>query len=96
MTGIKEGECRVTLTLSKTGYKDKVIEYVIPVIHLPVNDFKGKHLFNGLVLGSSYTIPIFADLDGDGDRDLVVGNRGWNFDDTIEKIPPMHQLYLLN
>ena len=74
VTAVKAGECRVTLTLSKTGYNDKVIEYVTPVTLLPLNDFKGKYLFKGLFLGLSVK-PAFADLDGDGDLDLVMGVR---------------------
>ena len=71
VTGVDEGECRITLTLSKTGYQNKVVEYVIPVV-LSLNDFKAKHLFKGLALGES-TRPVFADVDGDNDLDLVVG-----------------------
>ena len=71
VTGVNEGDCRITLTLSRTGYSDKVIEYVIPVI-LSINDFKGEHLFKGLFLGDN-TSPVFADVDEDGHQDLVVG-----------------------
>ena len=52
VTGVDEGECRVTLTLSKAGYTDNVIEYVTPVTILPLNDFKGRNLFNGLFVGN--------------------------------------------
>ena len=71
VTGVDEGSCRITLTLSRTGYSDKKIEYVIPVI-LSGGDFKGKHIFKGVFLGEN-TKPTFADVDGDGDKDLVVG-----------------------
>ena len=71
LKGVNEGNCRVTLTLSRTGYRDKVIEYITPVI-LSLGDFKGKHLFKGLILGVNMKF-VFADVDGDGDQDLVVG-----------------------
>ena len=35
VTGVDEGECRITLTLSKTGYNDKTIEYMLPVALSP-------------------------------------------------------------
>ena len=73
VTGVDEGECQITLTLSKTGYNDKVITYTAPVA-LTLNDFKGKNLFKGLEIGLS-AIPVFVDLDGDSDDDLVVGEQ---------------------
>ena len=71
VTGVDEGECRVTLTLSKSGYNDKIIKYVTPVV-ISLDDFKGKHLFNGIGLGSEIK-PVFVDVDGDGNLDLVLG-----------------------
>ena len=71
VTGVNEGECRVTLTLSKVGYNDKIIEYITPVVLSP-NVIKGQHIFKGLLLGQ-YTKPVLADVDGDNDDDLVVG-----------------------
>ena len=72
VTGVKEGECRITLTLSKIGYNDKTIEYILPVTFLPLNIFKGRHLFKGIFLGFN-TNPTFSDIDRDGDNDLVIG-----------------------
>ena len=70
LTGVDEGECRITLTLSKTGHNDKVITYTT-TIALTAGDYKGKHIFKGLYLGN-YVRGVFADVDGDSDFDLVV------------------------
>ena len=70
LTGVDEGECRITLTLSKTGHNDKVITYTT-TIALTAGDYKGKHIFKGLAFGS-HAKPTVADVDGDSDLDLVV------------------------
>ena len=72
VSGLDNGTCIIRLVLSKTGYNERTHDYVFSVTGTTLQSFKGNHLFKGLVLGD-YTKPVYADLDGDDDLDLVIG-----------------------